>query len=353
MWSAVVPPSERLAYVLTGDRRRASVVARRTYVRVLARFLDLRDPSALEILSRRSVVRQTRRRTGRDGVGPPLWRAFLRLRRRRRAAAALWLLEEMDVYQIGDVLGCSAPAVRALLGRALDDLKPAADVAGEVREELRTLLRRRAEEVELGLEEYPAAARRARRARAATAMAALVLAASVGAGSALGTRAFLRADGGDVARVRVDLAGDDSAPVPSVPEDLSPSVTPGWCPPARRLLDLHPDDRMGASTAAMTFGVSLGQDYRRSIANGVLQGRGIPPADGWPRPQSGRLRVLQSSAAGSDALLVEDCGSMVARRTWKVVMREFEERETNNVFVVYLGLTTDGWKAWATLVGVQ
>lgn len=352
LWAGVVPVSTRLAFVLTGDRERAARIARRTFVRLRARFQDLRDPYTIEMWTRRSVVRQARRvrPPASDGDGSHearLWNAFLALRRRRRAALALRLLEGMADDQIADVLGCSPSGARSLIDHGLAALEPHAAVPAEVEDEVAALIVARGEKVQSEPYDHPRTARRARLLRAAV----VVAAAALGIGLVAGGRVLLESLWGDRDGLSVELAQDDldGGPAPAEPTDLSPAVTPGWCPPVHRMRSLGPDDRMGASAAARNLGVSLGKGY--SISDQVLRARGVPSPSGWPRPQSGRQQILQSAPASTDLLLVDECGGAVADRTWKVVMREFEEIGTNNVFVVYLTKTRGGWKAWATLVG--
>ena len=136
----------RLAYLITGDREAARDLAQDAFVRVIGRFRHLRSPDAFEAYLRRTVVnlstsrfrrlglerahleRERSRREPVDaipdvGVRDELRRALLELPPRQRAAVVLRYYEDLSERQMADALGCSIPAARSLLSRAMQTLR--------------------------------------------------------------------------------------------------------------------------------------------------------------------------------------------------------------------------------------
>ena len=356
LWARVVPASARLAYVLTGDAERAESIACRTFVRLRARFQDLRDPYAIEMSMRRTAVRLATRPRGTDAHGGPderLWRAFLGIRRRRRAALALRFLERLDVDAIADVLGCSPSGARALIERGLGDLGPAASPGAEVRDELATMLVERAEGLRVPVEFRPRVARRARLFRAATLVATATLTVGVGAGAVTGARALAAYDGADEDRARLELANEefDVNPRPvTVRSDLSPIGAPEWCPPAGEFGAPTDMDLLDVEGAATRFGIALALGYDSARTQSLRSPAG-PPVGTWPRPTEATLRLVQSGSASADPALIRACGPSAAEHTWKVVLRDARAADGDDVLAVYLVKWNDMWKVWATLRG--
>ena len=133
-----------LAYLLTGRREVAEDLAQEAFIKAAGRFRHLKDPAAFPSYLRRVVVnlhvsrlRQlgrersllARARTDESASMPPvedrqsLWPFVLRLPARQRAALVLRYYEDLTERQTADVLRCSIPAVKALVGRALDSLR--------------------------------------------------------------------------------------------------------------------------------------------------------------------------------------------------------------------------------------
>ncbi len=153
----------RSAYLLCGDWHRADDFAQTAFVALHRRWHKIRDRGALDAYVRRSVVRavidETRRPWRRErftddvpdvtdsATGVPdlgesvatratLLAALRKVPSRQRAVLMLRFLEGLDVSGVAETLGCSEgtvksqtarglAALRAELGDALDDLRPA------------------------------------------------------------------------------------------------------------------------------------------------------------------------------------------------------------------------------------
>lgn len=147
LYEAHAPEGIRLAYLLTGDRFLAEDLVQDAFVRLTGHFQHLRNPGSFDAYLRRTVVnlsrnhwrrmRVERNYLDREGSSkavewttPPdieeqdaLWTALQRLPHRQRVAAALRYYEDLSEQQVGDVLGCSAQAVKSLVARAMESLR--------------------------------------------------------------------------------------------------------------------------------------------------------------------------------------------------------------------------------------
>ena len=136
----------RLAYLISGDRRSAEDLVQEAFVRVAARFLDLRSPESFEAYLKRTVVnlcrKQFRRRkveraylerearmatppsTQPDVAGREALRlALLRLPQRQRAAIVLRFYEDLPERDIADALSCRPGTVKSLIARGMKALR--------------------------------------------------------------------------------------------------------------------------------------------------------------------------------------------------------------------------------------
>ena len=104
----------RLAFLLTGDRELAEDVVQDAFVRVAGRFHHLRRPDAFEAYLRRAVVNLCASHHRKTRVA----RAYL-ARAQRRAEPVVDLPEQ----QVAEILGCSVPAARSLVARAMVSLR--------------------------------------------------------------------------------------------------------------------------------------------------------------------------------------------------------------------------------------
>ena len=136
----------RFAYLLSGDEALAQDLAHDAFIRVAGKLGSLRSPDKVGPYLRTAIVnafrshlrrvRRERRHLERGASVTPssveqpdvatrneIRRALDLLPPRRRAAVILRYYEDMTERQTADVLGCSVPAVKALVARGLDGLR--------------------------------------------------------------------------------------------------------------------------------------------------------------------------------------------------------------------------------------
>lgn len=147
LYSAHAPGAFRRAYLLTGDRDAAADIVQDAFVRMFARFRDLREPTAFEAYLRRTVInlandrfrklRSERARDAREGslrrnhvTGIPdveardlIGQALRTLPYRQQAAIVLRYYEDLSEHETAEVLGCSVRAVKALVTRGMSTLR--------------------------------------------------------------------------------------------------------------------------------------------------------------------------------------------------------------------------------------
>jgi RNA polymerase sigma-70 factor (sigma-E family) len=147
LYSTFAPGATRLAYLLTGDKYLAEDLVQEAFLRMLGRFEFIRRPASFQAYLHRTVVNLSRnhwrrrelerryeKREGnlrsRSVVDAPdtatdsdLWSAVQSLPHRQRAAIVLRFYEDLSEHQTAEILGCSAKAVRSLIGRAKDSLR--------------------------------------------------------------------------------------------------------------------------------------------------------------------------------------------------------------------------------------
>ncbi len=142
----------RLAYLMTGDREAARDLAHDAFIRAAGRAAALRGPEAFWPYLRRAVVnacishhrrlavrRSFLERHGRDEPTTSMPNveerdavvtAIAALPPRQRAALVLRYWADLSESDMAAALGCSVPAVRALLQRALVILRSRSEVQG-------------------------------------------------------------------------------------------------------------------------------------------------------------------------------------------------------------------------------
>ena len=142
----------RLAYFLVGDRELAQDLVQEAFLKVFARWGNLREPQSFAAYLNRTIVnlanKSHRRRgversylekqQGREAVVPErdygtadeLWRHLQRLPKRQRTAVVLRYYEDLSDQQAAQAMGCSETAVASLVQRALGALRKNAPAAG-------------------------------------------------------------------------------------------------------------------------------------------------------------------------------------------------------------------------------
>ena len=138
------PEAARFAYLLTGDRALAEDLTQEAFVRMYARFRDLRNPDAFPWYLRKTVLNLARshfrranverayvRSESRVPVSPQpdlgsreeMWQALLGLPQRQRAAIVLRYYEDLSEKDTADVMGCPVGTVKSLVSRGLERLR--------------------------------------------------------------------------------------------------------------------------------------------------------------------------------------------------------------------------------------
>jgi RNA polymerase sigma-70 factor (sigma-E family) len=151
MYASHIAAAVRLAFLITGDREQARDIAQDAFVKVAARFAELRDPGAFPSYLRTAVVNRSRdhlrrlqthrrflaRQPRREGTAPPpdvegrdtLWQSLQTLPVRQRTALVLRYYEDLSERQIAHELGTTESAVKSLLNRGLNQLRD--EIRGE------------------------------------------------------------------------------------------------------------------------------------------------------------------------------------------------------------------------------
>ena len=153
LYTANAQRAGRLAYFLVGDRELAKDLVQEAFLRVFARWGNLRKPQSFAAYLNRTIVnlanktyrrRDVERRylenqPGFETVVPErdyetadeLWRQLQLLPKRQRTAVVLRFYEDLTDLQVAEAMGCSETAVASLVQRALGALRknaPAAEV---------------------------------------------------------------------------------------------------------------------------------------------------------------------------------------------------------------------------------
>lgn len=136
----------RLAYLLTGDRALAEDLTQEAFIRLVGRFLHLRNAGGFEAYLRRTVINLAnshfRRRRAEQaslerraalrepeptsldlGDNDLMRRALLRLTPRQRAAVVLRFYEDLSEQQTSDLMRCSVGTVKTLTSRGMEALR--------------------------------------------------------------------------------------------------------------------------------------------------------------------------------------------------------------------------------------
>src|SRR5215210_7157174 len=141
LYSANAQRAGRLAYFLVGDRELAQDLVQEAFLRVFARWGNLREAHSFAPYLNRTIVNlanKTHRRrrierryldkqprieavaSTRDyETADELWRELQSLSQRQRTAIVLRYYEDLSDHQAAEAMGCSETAVASLVQRAL------------------------------------------------------------------------------------------------------------------------------------------------------------------------------------------------------------------------------------------
>lgn len=144
LYDAHIPGAVRFAYLLCGDAGLAQDLAHDAFIRVTSKVGTLRSPDDVRPYLRTAVLngyrsylrKRERERRYVETTRPPdrveqpdvatrqdIREALQQLPPRRRAAVVLRYYEDMTERQAAEVLGCTVPAVKALVARGLETLR--------------------------------------------------------------------------------------------------------------------------------------------------------------------------------------------------------------------------------------
>ena len=153
LYAANAQRAGRLAYFLVGDRELAQDLVQDAFLRVFARWGNLRDPQSFSAYLNRTIVNLAHKTHRRRGVerrhldkqprleavaserdyetADELWGQLQLLPQRQRTAIVLRYYEDLSDHQAAAAMGCSETAIASLVQRALSTLRknaPATEV---------------------------------------------------------------------------------------------------------------------------------------------------------------------------------------------------------------------------------
>ena len=153
LYTANAQRAGRLAYFLVGDRDLAQDLVQDAFLKVFARWGNLRTPDSFAAYLNRTVVNLAHKTHRRRGVerryldkqprheavasvrdyetADELWGRLQSLPQRQRTAIVLRYYEDLTDHQAAEAMGCSEKAIASLVQRALGTLRknaPATEV---------------------------------------------------------------------------------------------------------------------------------------------------------------------------------------------------------------------------------
>lgn len=151
LYTANAQRAGRLAYFLVGDRELAQDLVQESFLKVFARWGNLRESSSFAAYLNRTIVnlaykthrrrgverRYLEKQPGPEVVAPQrdfetaddLWRQLQSLPQRQRTAIVLRYYEDLTDHQAAEAMGCSETAVASLVQRSLGTLRKNASKA--------------------------------------------------------------------------------------------------------------------------------------------------------------------------------------------------------------------------------
>ena len=364
LWRRVGDDATRLAFLLDPDPVAARATAQRSFGRCIARMQDRRSTDLIDVWFRRDVVRLVARRsrlrrlrtplkreTSRfpDVPGVPasegdLWRAFMMLPLKQRAAIVLDLFEHMPRAHAADALGRSVAGVEALIAHGWAGLEARLGAKPD-ETELERLLASAAEHFEPAPSEPLEIRKLGRRARRVSAAVAICLAGGA-VGGAIAASAVLTTPE-DAEESRISGVDDDESSGGSA-VGLGFRGSPGWCPDPRRALRFNEDTGREATRTAIRVATSIVKGYTNQLGHLIEVPAGAPQARRWPAPGgAARFRVIARGLGELNDSLAIECGVQVADRTWIAIIEDAEP-PANDAVAFYVVMRPTGFKVWGS-----
>lgn len=359
-WAAAydhrVPSLTAFVYHLCGDQLLARKIAQRVVLRSLVTWRDVRDGQAFELrlrgraalaLARRERLRRILRRRSDEGSrllprDEPS-RIWFGLPSMRRAVLTLLVVEERSVSQAAVALDRSEAAIR---GAARDASRRMgyADLAHM--DGLREMLARSQNRSEAP----DPASRWTGWQRGVTAALFIAL---LGMGSVAAVELSSAVAGGDLEertlaarRAAVDLTTPDRA------LNVTRRSTFQWCPDVNGVLPFDETAAADAADVALRFNIALVRDRDDVLAALVDHSATTLDPDNWGHTLLARgIEITFSAPARGDGRAQMGCGTVVAQRSWKVVMHDATRTATAGLAAYYLVKRDDGWKVWGSYGG--
>ena len=360
-WAAAydhwVPSLTAFVYHLCGDQHLARKIAQGIVLRSLVAWRDVRDGEAFELrlrgraavaLARHERIRrvlhprshESSNRPPNDGPS----RIWCGLPPMRRAVLTLLVVEERSVSQAAVALDRSEAAVR---GAAADAARRMGHPDLDQIEGLREMFAR-PERRSAGVPDPVSRWTGWHRGLAAALFIALLATGSIAAvelGAAVA--------GGDLEerslaarRAAVDLTTPDRA------LNVARRSTFQWCPDVNGALPFDETAAADAADVALRFNIALVRDREDVLAALVDHSATTLEPDNWGHTLLARgIEITFSAPARGDGRAQMGCGTVVAQRSWKVVMHDATRTATAGLAAYYLVKRDDGWKVWGSYGG--
>jgi len=351
------PSLTSFVQLLTGDRRLARRMAQRTVLRSLVAWRDVRDGETLELRLRgRAAISLARRHRLRRVIHPrsnrtevvstpdESQRRWLLLPVMRRAILALLIVEERSLAEVAVALDRSESAVGAAAAHASRRLGYPDLEQGEG---LREMFARLGRGATRGPDPAP---RWTGWQRGISAVLSLALLAAASVASVEVAAAVARGDledrGLDAERAAVDLSTRERA------LNVARHSTFQWCPDVAAALPFDATAATDAAAVARRFNIALIRG-RGEVLGGLadLSATSLEP-DRWGHTLlTSGIEITYSAPARNDGRAQMGCGTLVAQRSWKVVMHDSSRTATAGLAAYYLVKRDDGWKVWGSYGG--
>jgi hypothetical protein len=147
-------------------------------------------------------------------------------------------------------------------------------------------------------------------------------------------------------RAAVDLTTPDRA------LNVARRSTFQWCPDVNGALPFDETAAADAADVALRFNIALVRDRKDVLASLVDHSATTLDPDNWGHTLLARgIEITFSAPARGDGRAQMGCGTVVAQRSWKVVMHDATRTATAGLAAYYLVKREDGWKVWGSYGG--